>query len=95
MKLNHQERMMMKELEENPFAVSAAMMARAASVPKSIVTRRATIAEAQRKERRRQACIRLNTCPTCEGKLDRGKKDKKNDYKRVWICQKCGESHHI
>jgi hypothetical protein len=44
-------------------------------------------------ERIRKAKIIENVCPACEGKLIRGKKDKKNDYKRMWTCKDCGSSH--
>jgi len=33
--------------------------------------------------------ILKNICPECGGKLIRGKKDKKNDYKRSWKCVNC------
>ena len=46
-------------------------------------------------ERYRQASIIRNICPTCEGKLIRGKKDKRNDYKRPWTCSICEEIHSI
>lgn len=44
-------------------------------------------------ERIRKAKIIKNICPECEGKLIRGKKDKKNDYKRIWNCESCKSSH--
>ena len=44
-------------------------------------------------QRIRRASILRNICPDCEGNLVRGKKDKKNDYKRAWVCNKCGKSH--
>lgn len=46
-------------------------------------------------EEQRQANIIKNVCPTCNGKLIRGKKDKKNDYKRTWTCTDCDTSHII
>lgn len=46
-------------------------------------------------ERVRQARIIRNICPSCEGKLIRGKKDKRNDYKRVWKCSSCHEFHSM
>lgn len=46
-------------------------------------------------ERLRQAQIIRNICPSCEGKLTRGKKDKKNYYKRSWDCSGCNKSHLI
>jgi uncharacterized protein with PIN domain len=57
--------------------------------------------KAERRERRRQAeeqrirkaLVLKSICPDCKGNLVRGKKDKKNDYKRVWTCKKCGKPH--
>ncbi|RYI30568.1 hypothetical protein EVU96_09130 [Bacillus infantis] len=59
--------------------------------------------KAERKERRRlleeqrvrKALVLKSICPDCEGKLIRGKKDKKNDYKRSWDCSNCGLSHNL
>lgn len=50
---------------------------------------------ADRRERLRQAQIIRNICPACEGKLIRGKKDKRNDYKRAWKCSSCYKFHSI
>lgn len=47
------------------------------------------------KEQIRQAKIIKNICPICDGRLVRGKKNKKNDYKRVWTCSQCGSSHNV
>lgn len=57
--------------------------------------------KAERRERRRQAeeqrirkaLVLKGICPDCKGNLVRGKKDKKNDYKRVWTCKSCGNPH--
>lgn len=49
--------------------------------------------ELMAEERIRKAKVLKNICPECEGKLIRGKKDKKNDYKRMWTCKDCGKSH--
>lgn len=49
--------------------------------------------EAIRKEEVRCANIRQGICPSCEGKLIRGKKDKRNNYKRSWDCKECKEMH--
>lgn len=46
-------------------------------------------------ERYRQSSIVQSVCPSCKGKLVRGKKNKKNDYKRDWKCSKCNEIHSI
>lgn len=45
-------------------------------------------------QRIRKAKVIQNICPDCEGKLVRGKKDKKNGYKRLWACKDCGNSHN-
>jgi RNase P subunit RPR2 len=81
----------------SPYAlISALMMASSRKLPK--LTEEEKIKRAERKrlsseERIRQATIIKNICPACEGKLVRGKKDKKNDYKRLWTCKDCGSSH--
>lgn len=46
-------------------------------------------------EKARRAKIMNRTCPSCEGKLIRGKRDKKNDYKRSWDCRDCGVAHTL
>jgi len=45
--------------------------------------------EADKDAKRVSACIQQGLCPECLGKLIRGKKDKKNGYKRTWNCLKC------
>ena len=40
-------------------------------------------------QRIRKAKVHQNICPDCDGKLIRGKKDKKFDYKRLWSCNEC------
>ena len=49
--------------------------------------------EAIRAEEIRCSHIRQGNCPSCEGKLIRGKKDKRNNYKRSWECRDCNEMH--
>ena len=44
------------------------------------------------KECRKYQVIK-NVCPSCEGKLIRGQKDKRNDYKRLWTCRACGDKY--
>lgn len=36
-----------------------------------------------------------NICPSCDGKLFRGKKDKKRDYKRTWSCKDCESKYWV
>lgn len=43
----------------------------------------------------RQAKIIKNICPCCDGRLSRGKKNKGNNYKRLWTCKSCGRSHTV
>ena len=50
---------------------------------------------ALKEERLRKAHIIRGVCPSCKSKLIRGKKDKKNDYKRVWTCTKCSDIHSM
>jgi len=45
--------------------------------------------EAIQEQKRVNACINQGKCPKCLGKLIRGKKDKKNGYKRTWKCLSC------
>ncbi|MCA1026983.1 hypothetical protein LCM23_12855 [Cytobacillus kochii] len=57
--------------------------------------------EAVRKEKwrmieeqtQRKAFMINGICPDCKGKLIRGKKSKKHDYKRLWKCSCCKESY--
>lgn len=37
--------------------------------------------------------VSQSICPSCHGKLERGKKNKLNDYKRDWFCTKCNETY--
>ena len=47
--------------------------------------------EALQEQKRVNACISQGKCPECLGKLIRGKKDKKNGYKRTWKCISCNK----
>lgn len=49
--------------------------------------------DAIRREEIRCITVRQGICPSCEGKLIRGKKDKRNNYKRSWECKNCEEVH--
>lgn len=45
---------------------------------------------ADEKERKRvNWFLSQGKCPYCGSKLERGKKDKKNGYKRIWNCKTC------
>lgn len=37
----------------------------------------------------------LHKCPNCESSLIRGKKEKKRDYKRAFLCKGCNITHYI
>lgn len=81
----------------SPYAlITSLMVASANSKSKLTAEEKAERVEKIRlleEERVRRAKIIKNICPNCEGKLIRGKKDKKNDYKRIWNCKDCGSSH--
>lgn len=51
--------------------------------------------EREREDRRIVVCIQQGSCPDCQSKLKRGKKNKKNDYKRDWFCKKCDKTYSI
>ncbi|MBD7970238.1 hypothetical protein [Paenibacillus gallinarum] len=42
----------------------------------------------------RQTEIKKSICPTCGGRLIRGKKNKLIEYKRTWNCINCGTRHY-
>ena len=54
-----------------------------------IIAKRESDAEQKRITQHIQQHIQQGICPHCEGKLIRGKKDKKNDYMRTWKCSSC------
>jgi len=51
--------------------------------------------EAIRNEEIRCSQVRQGICPSCKGKLTRGKKDKQNNYKRSWGCKECKKVHLV
>lgn len=50
--------------------------------------------EKKQNEELRVVTIAQGRCPECYGKLTRGKKDKKNNYKRSWKCSECEVTHY-
>jgi hypothetical protein len=82
----------------SPYALISSMMI-AANKNSNLTSEQKAKREEERRllseQRIRHAKIIKNICPDCEGKLIRGKKDKKNDYKRKWICGDCGSSHSM
>lgn len=56
---------------------------------------RAEVQRLKAEERYRRASITQGICPQCNAKLIRGKKNKKNDYKRDWKCLKCDSTHSM
>jgi len=83
----------------SPYALLSSMMTAAAiENAKLSDEEKAARKEARRKlseQRARYAKIIKSICPDCEGKLIRGKKDKKNNYKRMWSCESCGILHSV
>lgn len=81
------------------FSVAVGLLAETrkaeARLPEEERTRRKEERRKASEERLRQAQIIQNVCPFCEGKLIRGKKDKKNNYKRSWQCSNCRRTHSI
>jgi|GEM_PF-1521354 len=51
--------------------------------------------EVTRLEEIRCSKVRQGSCPSCEGKMIRGKKDKRYNYKRLWECRECKEVHLV
>lgn len=85
--------------DNSAYALITSMLT-AASIQNSNLTKeqkeeRAEARQKREEERIRQAKIIKGICPECEGKLVRGKKDKKKDYKRIWTCGDCGSNHSI
>jgi hypothetical protein len=74
--------------------VAASAMANASLTPEEKAERRSKREELEKK-RRLVTMVRQGICPICGSKLHRGKKDKKNDYKRSWDCTTCGSIHSI
>jgi hypothetical protein len=83
----------------SPYALLSSLMVAAAKQDSQLTEeQKAERAETRRRlseQRVRHAKIIQNICPGCEGKLVRGKKDKKNNYKRTWNCRDCGSSHSM
>lgn len=50
--------------------------------------------EQHREEEARKCLIHQSICPSCNAKLIRGKKDKRNEYKRKWECTACDTTHY-
>lgn len=78
-----------------PVEIAASLMTNTSLISKTERARRNVVYARWKAEEARKSSIRLNVCPLCEGKLVRGKRSKKNDHKREWSCQKCGEVHYI
>lgn len=51
--------------------------------------------ETIRREEVRRSQVRQSICPSCKSQLIRGKKDKRNNYKRSWECRECKEVHLV
>lgn len=84
--------------EVSPYALLSSLMIAANQNSKLSPEEKAEREEKRRiqsEQRIRQAKVIKNICPDCEGKLIRGKKDKKNNYKRIWTCKDCGNTHSV
>lgn len=66
-----------------------------ASLPEEERNRRREERRLEQEERHRRACIVQGICPSCREKLIRGKKNRKNDYKRDWYCSGCESTHSL
>lgn len=77
----------------------SSILALAAARRSKLTPEQKQVIEERRKLWQEQKIIRAkilqNICPNCEGKLVRGKKDKTNDYKRVWACKDCESRHYL
>ena len=73
--------LLLAQREENKFK----------ALPQEEQDRITTQREHEQEYKRVNVCIQQGKCPYCEGKLIRGKKDKRNNYKRTWKCLKCNE----
>jgi RNase P subunit RPR2 len=85
--------------EVSPYALLSSLMNASANQNSKLTPEeKAERAERRRllsEQRIREVKIIKNICPDCEGKLIRGKKDKKNDYKRIWTCKDCGNAQSV
>ncbi|PLR72245.1 hypothetical protein [Bacillus sp. UMB0728] len=81
-------------ISDNPYTMYGALMSSIASQEAKLTPQE----KAERNERRRireeqrvkRAKVINGICPVCdEGKLIRGKKEKKAGYKRLWTCGSC------
>lgn len=95
---------MNKELNQlidysNPMGSLTAIMAASKmtydKLPEDEKKRRKEASDKQRRESVRRNQILQNICPTCGGRLARGKKNRKNDYKRDWVCIECDDVHSL
>ncbi len=48
----------------------------------------------RREKERIEYSINQGKCPKCDSKLSRGKKDKNNNYKRLWTCLNCDSKYY-
>lgn len=62
---------------------------------KEVMARNRIGMEVWERETKRQNQIHNSVCPSCGGKLTRGRRNKANDYKREWGCSECFAIHTI
>lgn len=84
------------------YPMLSALMIESARVERSLTPEQKAEREVQRKRREELQKskeivrkIRANECPDCDGKLDRGKKEKKRDYARKYTCRECTRNFYI
>lgn len=81
----------------SPYALISSMVAASAHADSKLTTEERAEREERRRileeERIRFSKISQGICPNCNSKLTRGKKDRKNNYKRTWTCNGCGLLH--
>ena len=63
--------------------------ARFKALPKDEQERILKEREVEKEHKRVNWFLSQGKCPYCGSKLERGKKDKKNGYKRIWNCKTC------
>lgn len=96
------EKELLEAFGENPIAFYAALRMRMQHMDnklKYLPPEELERLDKERLERRAEEArigkIRSNTCPDCSGKLTRGKKCKRNNYKREYLCGECTKIHYV
>lgn len=77
------------------FAMLALINQKSKSIPPEEKLRREQEYQQAREQHRTEVLIHQGRCPDCGNKLIRGKKDKRNDYKRTWTCSWCHKAFSL